>query len=66
MKYNQKRKREKLPRVLEVMPLHKVPENMKRDKKLKAMKGGKRKAKSGKIYFERRSNRADKRPSMKL
>ena len=37
MKYKQKRKREKLPRVLEVMPLHKVPENMKRDKKLKAM-----------------------------
>jgi len=40
--------------------------NVKQDKRLKALHSGKRKSKSGKIYYEYRKNRSDKDRRVRL
>ncbi len=61
-----KRSSGRLPRVLKAAKKLVGKSNILADVKIKAMRPGKRISKSGRVYYERRANRADINPKKKL
>ena len=58
-KFKTKRKRQRLPRVLKVLKQTGKRKSLKKDRQRLAMKSGKRKSKTGRVYYETRRNRSD-------